>query len=115
MAPWRTGVPLSYALNLVDVRARARYVVFFPFEEGFWDSLDMPGAWHSQTFLAYGMSGRELPTPHGAPVRLRVARQLGYKSVKYLSRITVADTVKNVGKGLGSVQPEYGYSWYAGI
>ena len=49
------------------------------------------------------MNGRELPTPHGAPVRLRVARQLGYKSVKYLSRITVADTVKNIGKGLGSV------------
>jgi len=63
----------------------------------------MPGAWHPQTFLAYGKNGRELPTPHGAPVRLRVARQLGYKSVKYLSRITVADTVKNIGKGLGSV------------
>jgi len=75
----------------------------------------MLDAWHPQTFLAYGMNGPELPTPHGAPVRLRVARQLGYKSVKYLSRITVADTVKNIGKGLGSVQPEYGYSWYAGI
>ena len=74
----------------------------------------MPGAWHPQTFLAYGMNGRELPTPHGAPVRLRVARELGYKSVKYLSRITVADTVKNIGKGLGSVQPEYDYSWFAG-
>ena len=75
----------------------------------------MPDAWHPQTFFAYGMNGRELPTPHGAPVRLRVARQLGYKSVKYLSRITVADTVKNIGQCLGSVQPEYGYSWYAGI
>ena len=75
----------------------------------------MPGAWHPQTFLAYGKNGRELPTPHGAPVRLRVACQLGYKSVKYLSRITVADTVKNIRKGLGSVQPAYGYSWYAGI
>jgi len=82
MAPWRTGVPLSYVLNLVGVRARAKYVVFVPFEEGFWDSLDMPDAWHPQTFLAYGKNGRELPTPHGAPVRLRVARQLGYKSVK---------------------------------
>ena len=75
----------------------------------------MPDAWHPQTFLAYGTSGRELPTPHGTSVRLRVARQLGYKSVKYPSRITVADTVKNVGKGLGSVQPEYGYSWFARI
>jgi DMSO/TMAO reductase YedYZ molybdopterin-dependent catalytic subunit len=53
--------------------------------------------------------------PHGAPVRSRVARQLGYMSVKYLSRITVADRVKNIRKGLGSVQPEYGYSWLAGI
>ena len=53
MAPWRTGVPLSYVLNLVGVRARAKYVVFFPFEEGFWDSLDMLDAWHPQTFLAY--------------------------------------------------------------
>ena len=58
----------------------------------------MLDAWHPQTFLAYGKNGRELPTPHGAPVRLRVARQLGYKSVKYLSRITVADTVKISGK-----------------
>ena len=61
MAPWRTGVPLSYVLKLVGVRARAKYVVFFPFEEGFWDSLDMAGAWHPQTFLAYGMSGRNCP------------------------------------------------------
>src|SRR2546427_196233 len=68
-----------------------------------------------ETLLAYGMNGQELPTPHGAPVRLRVARQLGYKSVKYLSRITVTDTLKNIGKGLGSISPEIGYSWYAGI
>ena len=64
----------------------------------------MLDAWHPQTFLAYGMNGPELPTPHGAPVRLLVALQLGYKSVKYLSRITVADTVKNIGQCLGSVQ-----------
>jgi len=75
----------------------------------------MLDAWHPQTFLAYGMNGPELPTPHGAPVRLRVARQLRYKRVKYLSRITVADTVKNIRTGLGSVQPDYGYSWFACI
>jgi len=75
----------------------------------------MLDAWHPQTFLAYGMNGPELPTPHGAPVRLLVALQLGYKSVKYLSRITVADTVKNIGQCLGSVQPEHGNSWFAGI
>ena len=113
IAEW-TGVPLSYVLNLVGVHPSAKYVVFFPFDRS-WDSLDMPDAWHPQTLLAYGMNGGELPTGHGAPVRLRVARQLGYKSVKYLSRITVTETVTHIGKGLGSVSPEEGYSWYAGI
>jgi DMSO/TMAO reductase YedYZ molybdopterin-dependent catalytic subunit len=61
------------------------------------------------------MNGQELPIPHGAPVRLRVARQLGYKSTKYLSRITVVDTAKNIGKGLGGSNLEDGYSWCAGI
>ena len=113
IAEW-TGVPLSYILNLVGVQSQAKYVVFFPFDQS-WDSLDMADAWHPQTLLAYGMNGQELPVPHGAPVRLRVARQLGYKSVKYLSQITVADTLKGIGKGLGSISPEIGYSWYAGI
>ena len=114
IAEW-IGVPLSYVLNLVGVQPQAKYVVFFTFDESWWDSLDMPDARHPQTLLAYGMNGQELPTPHGAPVRLRVARQLGYKSIKYLSRITVTDTVKNIGAGLGSGAPEVGYSWYAGI
>jgi DMSO/TMAO reductase YedYZ molybdopterin-dependent catalytic subunit len=113
IAEW-TGVPLSYILSLAGVLPQGRYVVFFPFDES-WDSLDMPEAWHPQTLLAYGMNGQELPTPHGAPLRLRVPRQLGYKSVKYLSRITVTDTLRNIGKGMGSVSPEWGYSWYAGI
>jgi DMSO/TMAO reductase YedYZ molybdopterin-dependent catalytic subunit len=113
IAEW-TGVALSDVLNVVGVRSEARYVVFFPFDDS-WDSLDMPDAWHPQTLLAYAMNGQELPTPHGAPLRLRVARQLGYKSIKYLSRITVTDTVKNIGEGLGSASPEQGYSWYAGI
>jgi DMSO/TMAO reductase YedYZ molybdopterin-dependent catalytic subunit len=113
IAEW-TGVPLSYVLNFVGVHQQAKYVVFFPFDTS-WDSLDMPDAWHPQTLLAYAMNGKELAAPHGAPVRLRVARQLGYKSVKYLSRITVTDTLKNIGKGLGSISPEIGYSWYAGI
>jgi DMSO/TMAO reductase YedYZ molybdopterin-dependent catalytic subunit len=113
IAEW-TGVPLSYVLSLAGVRPEAKYVVFFPFDEN-WDSLDMPDAWHPQTLLAYGMNGRELPTPHGAPVRLRVARQLGYKSVKYLASITVTDSLKDIGTGRGSISPEIGYSWYAGI
>jgi DMSO/TMAO reductase YedYZ molybdopterin-dependent catalytic subunit len=113
IAEW-TGVPVSWLLNLVGVLPQARYVVFFPFDTS-WESLDMQDALHPQTLLAYAVNGKELPTPHGAPIRLRVARQLGYKSVKYLSRITVTDTLKNIGKGLGSSSPEIGYSWYAGI
>lgn len=113
IAEW-TGVPLSYVLSLVGVRPEARYAVFFPFDDS-WDSLDLPDAFHPQTLLAYGLNGKDLPTPHGAPLRLRVARQLGYKSVKYLSQITVTDTLKNIDKGLGSASPEAGYSWFAGI
>jgi DMSO/TMAO reductase YedYZ molybdopterin-dependent catalytic subunit len=113
IAEW-TGVPLSYVLNLAGVSREAKYVVFFPFDTS-WDSLDMPDAWHPQTLLAYALNGNELPAPHGAPVRLRVARQLGYKSIKFLSRITVTDNLKNIGKGLGSISPEEGYSWFAGI
>lgn len=113
IAEW-TGVPLSFVLNLAGVGVRAKYVVFFPFDES-WDSLDMADAWHPQTLLAYGMNGSEIPTPHGAPLRLRVARQLGYKSIKYLSRITVTDSLRDIGNGLGSISPEIGYSWFAGI
>jgi DMSO/TMAO reductase YedYZ molybdopterin-dependent catalytic subunit len=115
IAEW-VGVPLSYVLNLAGVLPQAKYVIFYSFDESFgFESLDMPDAWHPQTLLAYGMNGQQLPTPHGAPVRLRVARQLGYKSIKYLSHITVTDTLRNFGKGLGSSAPETGYSWYAGI
>jgi DMSO/TMAO reductase YedYZ molybdopterin-dependent catalytic subunit len=113
IAEW-TGVPLSYILNLVGTLPRARYALVFPFDE-FWDSLDMHDALHPQTLLAYGMNGQELSSPHGAPIRLRVPRQLGYKSVKYLSRISVTDTLKNIGDGMGARSPEVGYSWYAGI
>ena len=114
IAEW-TGVPLAYVLNLVGVLPQAKYVVYFSMDQGWWDSLDMHDAWHPQTLLTYGMNGRELPKGHGAPMRLRVPRQLGYKSVKYLSGITVTDSLKKFGKGLGSGAPEAGYSWYAGI
>jgi len=116
-----TGVPLSYVLNLVGALPQAKYVFFFPFgEKGFplgkkWGSLDMIDAWHPQTLLAYAMNGQPLPAPHGAPLRVRVPRQLGFKSLKYLSRITLTDTVKNIGKGWGSSSPEHGFSWYGGI
>ncbi len=113
IAEW-TGAPLSTVLNFVGISSQARYIAFFSFDGG-WDSLDLADGFHPQTLLAYGMNGEELPARHGAPLRLRVARQLGYKSLKYLSHILVTDTMKHIGKGLGSVQPEFGYSWYAGI
>jgi DMSO/TMAO reductase YedYZ molybdopterin-dependent catalytic subunit len=113
IAEW-TGVRLSHVLELVGIDLRARYVVFFPFDE-FWESIDMADALHPQTFLAYGMNGADIPLEHGAPLRLRVARQLGYKSIKYLSRMTVTDSIAGFGKGLGGANPEGGYSWWAGI
>ncbi len=113
IAEW-TGARLSDVLNVVGVQPQAKWVFFFTIDQ-WWDSLDIPDALHPQTFLAYGMNGQEMPLDHGAPVRLKVARQLGYKSLKYLSRITVTDTMKNIGDGLGSGSPSTGYSWYAGI
>ena len=113
IAEW-TGVPLSLVLNEVGIHPKARYVFFYSID-GWWDSLDMADAWHPQTLLAYAMNGRDLPVPHGAPVRLRVERQLGYKNLKYLSAITVTDSTKDWGKGLGAQGAENGYSWYAGI
>jgi DMSO/TMAO reductase YedYZ molybdopterin-dependent catalytic subunit len=61
------------------------------------------------------MNGAELPRPFGGPLRMRVPRQLGYKSLKYITRITVTDDPKRFGKGMGSAEPEAGYAWYAGI
>jgi len=113
IAEW-SGVALSTLLEHVGVSTRARYVVFVPFDY-WWDSLDMADAWHPQTLLAYSMNGATLPAGHGAPLRLRVTRQLGYKSIKYLQRITVVDTLKSFRNGLGAATPEFGYSWYAGI
>ncbi len=113
IAEW-TGVLFSEVMALVGVQPQAKYAVFFPFDTA-WESIDMSDALHPQTLLAYAMNGKPLPAPHGGPLRVRVSRQLGYKSVKYLSRITFTDNLKQIGKGLGSSSPEVGYSWYAGI
>jgi DMSO/TMAO reductase YedYZ molybdopterin-dependent catalytic subunit len=112
IAEW-IGVPLSYVLHQVGALPQAKWVVVYAFDG--WDSIDMPDALHPQTILAYGMNSGEIPTDYGAPLRLRIPRQLGYKSVKYLSRLTVTDSLKHVEDGLGSGAPAAGYSWYAGI
>ena len=114
IAEW-TGAPLSRVLELVGVLPQARYVVYRSFQPGWWDSMDMADALHPQTLLTYGMNTGEIPVPHGGPLRMRVARQLGYKSVKYITRLTLTDSLKSFGKGLGSAAPEAGYSWFAGI
>lgn len=114
IAEW-IGLPLSQILRAVEVRPQARYVVYFSIDPDWWESIDMADALHPQTFLAYGMNGSELPVGNGGPLRLRLPRQLGYKSVKYITRLTVTDSLKGFGKGLGSASPEGGYAWYAGI
>jgi DMSO/TMAO reductase YedYZ molybdopterin-dependent catalytic subunit len=114
IAEW-TGVPLSQVLNKVGILPEAKYVVYFSLERGWWDSIDMDDALHPQTLVTYGMNGSDLPLGHGGPIRLRVPRQLGYKSVKFITRMTVTDNLKKFGKGLGSAASEDGYSWYSGI
>ena len=114
IAEWN-GVPLSYILNLVGAHPQAKYVFYFSIEPDWWESMDMADAMHPQTLLTYGMNGDALPVGTGGPIRMRLPRQLGYKSVKFLNRLIVTDYVKKFGKGLGSVSPEGGYAWYAGI
>jgi DMSO/TMAO reductase YedYZ molybdopterin-dependent catalytic subunit len=114
IAEW-IGVPLSHVLDLVGVQPHARYVVYYSIEPDWWESIDMSDALHPQTFLAYGLNGDVLPVGNGGPLRLRLPRQLGYKSVKFITRLTVTDNLKKFGKGLGSASPEGGYAWYAGI
>ncbi|MFZ3215404.1 MAG: molybdopterin-dependent oxidoreductase [Candidatus Acidiferrales bacterium] len=114
IAEW-VGVPLSHVLDVVGALPQARYVVYFSIEPDTWESIDMADALHPQTLVTYGMNGGELPMGHGAPLRLRVPRQVGYKNVKFLTHLTVTDNLKSFGKGLGSAAPEFGYAWYGGI
>jgi DMSO/TMAO reductase YedYZ molybdopterin-dependent catalytic subunit len=114
IAEWN-GVPLSHLLDLVGTRPEAKYVVYYSIQPDWWESIDMADAMHPQTFITYGMNGSDLPVPSGGPLRLRLPRQLGYKSVKFITKMTVTDDIKKFGKGLGSASPEAGYAWFAGI
>jgi len=105
IAEW-TGVPLSLVLQSAAILPSARFVNCYAYD-GYMESIDMLDAFHPQTILAYGMNGRNLPVPHGAPVRLRVEKQIGYKSVKFLQRIVVTDEFVDTG--------DTGWSWYVGI
>ena len=114
IAEW-TGVPLSYILDRVGARPQVRYVVYRSIQPDWWESIDMADALHRQTVVAHRMNGAELPVPFGGPLRLRVPRQLGYKSVKYINHLILTDNLKPFGKGTGGANSDGGYAWYAGI
>jgi len=114
IAEW-TGVPVSYILDRVGALPQARYVVYRSFQPDWWESIDMADALHPQTVIAHRMNGADLPVPFGGPLRMRVPRQLGYKSVKYITHLTLTDNLKPFGKGTGGSASDGGYAWYAGI
>jgi DMSO/TMAO reductase YedYZ molybdopterin-dependent catalytic subunit len=118
-----SGVPLSQVLARVRPLAAARYVVFHcadPREEGnprsaYYESIDMEDALHPQTSLAYELNREVLPIANGAPLRLRVERQLGYKMAKYVMRIELVESFDAIRGGQGGYWEDQGYEWYAGI
>jgi len=114
VAEW-TGVPLMHVLEAAGIHPQAKYVVYFSIDPEWWDSIDMVDALHPQTCLAYGMNGGDLAVGNGGPLRMRVPRQLGYKNVKFITRLVVTDDLAGFGKGLGSASPEGGYAWFAGV
>ena len=99
---------------------RAKYIVFHCADrfgdKPYYESIDLVDAFHPQTIIAWGMNGHLLPVPNGAPLRLRVERQLGYKQAKYVQRIEAVDSLAGVygGKG-GYWEDNVDYEWYAGI
>lgn len=120
---WR-GSPLGTVLDLAGLRPEARFIVFHCADEypryvrgreWYYESIDLADAFHPQTILAYDMNGSPLPLAHGAPLRLRVERQLGYKMAKFISRIEVVSSFDHIRGGGGGYWEDRGYEWYAGI
>jgi DMSO/TMAO reductase YedYZ molybdopterin-dependent catalytic subunit len=115
-----TGVPLPALLDHVGLSPRARFVVLHCADDfsgtPYYESIDLVDAFHPQTILAYGMNGDALPIGHGAPLRLRVERQLGYKHAKFVMRIEAVESLAGIGGGRGGFWEDAGnYDWYAGI
>jgi DMSO/TMAO reductase YedYZ molybdopterin-dependent catalytic subunit len=117
---WK-GVRLAVLLDRVSPRAEARYVMFYCADamnlsgDKYYESIDLDGAYHPQTILAYEMNDQALPIAHGAPLRLRDERQLGYKMAKYIMRIELVADFAQIGGGNGGYWEDQGYEWWAGI
>jgi DMSO/TMAO reductase YedYZ molybdopterin-dependent catalytic subunit len=119
IAKW-SGVRLGDVLDLAQPRKDARYVVFHCMDQddqgvSYYESLDLEQAHHPQALLALRMNDRPVPAEHGAPVRLKVPTQLGYKSAKWIRRIEVVGSYANIEQGHGGYWEDQGYEWYAGI
>ena len=119
-----TGVKLKALLDQAGLKPNARYVVFYcaddlgqtGAEDGkYYESVGLEDAVHPQTILAYEMNGQALPIEHGAPLRLRVERQLSYKMAKYVMRIEAVEELGSIRGGRGGFWEDLGYEWYAGI
>lgn len=116
-----TGVPLATLLNLVQLAPDARFLVFYCADQlelndgGYYESIDLIDAFHPQTILAYELNDKPLPIANGAPLRLRIERQLGYKHAKYLMRIGAVARLDKIRGGRGGYWEDRGYQWYAGI
>jgi DMSO/TMAO reductase YedYZ molybdopterin-dependent catalytic subunit len=115
-----TGVPLRQIMELVQPQPSARYILFHcaDLDEDnipYYESVALEDAYHPQTILAYEMNDRPLDIPHGAPLRLRFERQLGYKHAKYLMGLELTDSLTGFGGGKGGYWEDQGYEWYAGI
>ncbi|MGA3208975.1 MAG: molybdopterin-binding protein [Syntrophales bacterium] len=118
---WK-GARLSALLEEVKLKPNARYIVFHcadPMEEDgsspYYESIDLEDAFHPQTILAYELNGKPLPIPNGAPLRLRLERQLGYKMAKYVMRLEIVEDFFRIAGGNGGYWEDKGYEWYAGI
>jgi DMSO/TMAO reductase YedYZ molybdopterin-dependent catalytic subunit len=119
IAKWR-GAPLAEILNRVQPKPEARYVVFHCTDtdengQNYYESIDLEDAVHPQTILAYEMNDRALPIVHGAPLRLRVENQLGYKHAKYIRGIELVADLTAIRGGKGGYWEDQGYEWFAGI
>jgi DMSO/TMAO reductase YedYZ molybdopterin-dependent catalytic subunit len=118
IAEW-TGVPLRFVLERVGLQSSAKYVVFHCLDkvlgEHVFGSIDLLDAFHPQTILAHTFNGQTLPPQYGAPLRLRMELQIGYKQFKHIEHISVVNNLDHVGKGRGGLYEQYGYQWYAGL